>query len=482
MARLPAATITLQLDRILSLLEGHTAGRARVDLEAAYPHTFGDTLPWRTMLRRLKQLEEEGRIVAQGSGYRRVYRVSSPAGVLAGRVAGSARIAAQEPYAEGDAQIPLSREGAALRQQIRRPLMARRPIGYQEEHLLAYQPGLTWYLTDQHRMRLHAMGRTPDADRPAGTFARDIYERLLIDLSWASSRLEGNTYSRLDTRNLLEYGVRVDGGSATDAQMILNHKKAIELLVDQAEDVGFNRYTLLNLHAALAENLLDDSADEGRIRSRVVSVTGTTFVPLSIPQKINELFDVLLEKARDIPDPFEQAFFAMVHLPYLQPFADVNKRTSRLAANIPLIKANLCPLSFVGVPDRDYVEGTLAVYESGRIELLRDVFLWAYDRSCAQYRVVRDSIAEPDPVRLRYRTQLADVVREFVLGGMVPGFGALHAWIETHAVPPIPPQDRGRFADIAFELLLDLHEGAIARYRIRPSEFTAWKAGLGGKR
>jgi Fic family protein len=42
----------------------------------------------------------------------------------------------------------------------------------------------------------------------------------------------------------------------------------------------------------------------------------------------------------------------MVHLPYLQPFEGVNKRTSRLAANIPLIRHNLCPLSFIDVPQR----------------------------------------------------------------------------------------------------------------------------------
>ena len=73
---------------------------------------------------------------------------------------------------------------------------------------------------------------------------------------------------------------------------------------------------------------------------------GTTFIPLSIPQKLNELFDRLLTTVDAIPDPFEQAFFVMVHLPYLQPFIDVNKRTSRLAANIPLITQNLCPRGF----------------------------------------------------------------------------------------------------------------------------------------
>jgi hypothetical protein len=63
--------------------------------------------------------------------------------------------------------------------------------------------------------------------------------------------------------------------------------------------------------------------------------------------------------AAEIDDPFEQAFFLMVHLPYLQPFEDVNKRTSRLAANIPLIRRNLCPLYFIDVSQQAYVDARL---------------------------------------------------------------------------------------------------------------------------
>jgi Fic family protein len=87
-----------------------------------------------------------------------------------------------------------------------------------------------------------------------------------------------------------------------------------------------------------------------------------------------------------------QAFFVMVHIPYLQPFDDVNKRVSRLAANIPFLKQNLAPLSFVDVPEPDYVDGTLGIYELRRVELARDVFAWAYERSCQRYTVVRDAL------------------------------------------------------------------------------------------
>lgn len=125
--------------------------------------------------------------------------------------------------------------------------------------------------------------------------------------------------------------------------MILNHKDAIEFLVNSVEEIGFNRYTILNLHALLANNLLIDPTAPGRLRHIPVGIEKSVYHPLEMPQLIEEYFDQLLATAAAIKDPFEQAFFTMTQLPYLQPFDDVNKRVSRLAANIPLIKANFSP-------------------------------------------------------------------------------------------------------------------------------------------
>jgi Fic family protein len=115
----------------------------------------------------------------------------------------------------------------------------------------------------------------------------------------------------------------------------------------------------------------------------------------------------LLATASAIDDPYEQAFFAMVHLPYLQPFDDLNKRVSRLAANIPFIRANLSPLSFTAVPRDVYTQAMLGVYELNRTELLRDVFICGYERSAARYTAIQQSLGEPGPFRLRYRDALA---------------------------------------------------------------------------
>ena len=468
--------IARQLDLLEALIREFPDGIGPTELSDLYKEVSGTRILDRTMRRRLEALQRQDRVRSEGAARAtRYYALPVPTNTQPipadAKEASAAHEQRAAPHAE-EGYVPLSPEGAEVRALIRRPISGRQPIGYNEEFIGSYQPGETWYLPEEMRKRLHEMGRTPDADRPAGTFARDVFEILLIDLAWASSRLEGNKYSRLDTKNLLEYGVRAEVKDAAEAQMILNHKRAIELLVDQAEGIGFNRHTLFTLHAALAENLLDDRRDEGRIRTRMVHVTGTTYLPLAIPHKLEELLDLLLTKAGAVPDPFEQAFFMMIHLPYLQPFADVNKRTSRLAANLPLITANLCPLSFVDVPELAYVEGTLAVYENTRVELLRDVFEWAYGRSCAQYRVVRDAMGVSDPIRLRYRTLLAEIVHDVVQDGRRPHLSDMRSRAEAHDVPAA---DLEAFAEVALGLLVDLHEGAVGRYGLRPSEFRAWK-------
>ena len=187
---------------------------------------------------------------------------------------------------------------------------------------------------------------------------------------------------------------------------------------------------------------------------------------------IDECFQQILDTATAIEDPFEQAFFGMVHLPYLQPFEDVNKRVSRLAANIPLIRRNLSPLSFVDLPDRAYIDGILGIYELNRVELLRDLFVWAYERSCARYSAVRQSLGEPDPFRLRYRTR----IYEFVVAVVQSQMNKREAisWIAREAGENIPEGDRARFIEVVETELSSLHAGNTARYRLRPSEFESW--------
>ncbi|MGJ8698129.1 MAG: Fic family protein [Verrucomicrobiaceae bacterium] len=430
----------------------------------------------RTLQRRLDQLIKDQKVSSTGAGRGFKYVLvnspdsSHPSTQFVAEPEEEYRIP-QRDQQLGDWLSPAAKEQRAA---VTRPVAERKLAPYDDGFLKAYQPNVTEYLSPGLRAELATMGKVGMSAHPAGTYLRQVMDRLIIDLSWNSSRLEGNTYSILETQRLFDMGEAADGKSLSEAQMILNHKSAIEILAEQSEDIGFNRYTLFNLHAALAEGLLPFEEASGRLRHEPVGVTGTSFRPLLDPARIEENFGRILEKASAIDDPFEQSFFAMVHLPYLQPFIDVNKRVSRLVANIPMMLHNLCPLSFVGVPREDYLQATLAVYELHKIDYLRDVFVSAYRKSCDRYSAIRQVIGEPDPLHVRYRRDVHRYVQHIVGNGLDKK--AAIAWIADESTREIAPENRDAFIEHVETVLSSLHEGNIARYRIRLPAFKAWFA------
>ncbi len=436
------------------------------------------TVPKRTLQYRLRYLVDAGRLLKEGDDRWAKYRLPPP---LAPVAPATMAPMAQAVPVEAQEAVPLSRASKEIRRYMSQGVAARKPVGYDRHFLNTYRPNETFYLSKEQRAHLAEVGKPNFQEQAAGTYAKQILSRLLIDLSWNSSRLEGNTYSLLDTTRLIELGEAAEGRDRLEAQMIVNHKEAIEFLVNDADAIGFNRYTILNLHGILAQNLLPDPGAPGRLRRMGVGIGKSTFHPLELPQLIEECFNQLLNTAAAIQDPFEQSLFAMVQLPYLQPFDDVNKRVSRLSANIPFIKHNLSPLSFIDVPRDIYMDAILGVYELNKIDLVRDVFIWAYERSAARYAAVRQSLGEPDPFRFRHKAALTQIVGEVVLGRMDRKAAAAHvaAWVENNG---IQEADRERFRDMAESELVSLHEGNFARYQIRPSEFEAWQKVWGDRK
>lgn len=447
-----------QLKAILKILEARPEGTTLKSISEA----LGETTANRTLQHHLQYLVAQGRAVSKGiKRGMRYFPLATPT--------------------EEETQVmSLSNSSQKIQKYLMQDLIARKVVGYSREFLNSYRPNKTAYLSKQDLSELHSIGAVPMADQPAGTYARKILDRLLIDLSWNSSRLEGNTYSLLDTRRLIDFGKEAQGKDRIEAQMILNHKDAIEFLVNNASEIGFNRFTIRNLHGLLANNLLPDLQSAGRLRTIEVAITQSVFQPLAVPQLIEEYFDQLLATASAITDPFEQSFFVMVQLPYLQPFDDVNKRVSRLAANIPLIKANLIPLTFNDVPRSLYAQAMLGVYELSKVDLLRDVFLWAYRRSAERYAAARQSLGEPDPFRLQFRDEIRAVVGSIIKNrsSRAEAFGYLETWILEN----LPDEAREEFQKVVEDEILSLHEGNFARFQVRPSEFEAWQKVWDSKR
>lgn len=387
-----------------------------------------------TVWRRLKALAVAGKIEVTGKGRATGYR-------LAG--------------------------AAAVRAHLATPHNRRRLAIYNRQFLDRYVPNKTFYLGEADRRRLHRAGTPQLPPLPAGTYARRILERLLVDLSWASSRLEGNTYSLLDTERLIRFGQEAAGKDRKEAVMILNHKDAIQYVVDNIARIGIDRTALCDIHALLADGLLADPAMAGRLRRMPVGIARSSYRPLEDRFEIEEEFGILMQKAAAIREPFEQCFFLLVHIPYLQAFDDVNKRTSRIAANTPLLRADLAPLSFVTMDDRDYIDGLLGVYELNNVVLLRDAFIEAYEPSAENYRILRAEIETPDKAALAYRDFVRAAVRRCVLEWKAFRADDVMALaIEAK----VPVADRPGLVDYVGREFAGLHEGNIIRYRLRPQD------------
>lgn len=419
----------------------------------------------RTLQRRLAELKKSGDIHTTGDKratryHHVIYHHELPLSVV------------HEPSQPYAGTIQLSEKSLEIQSLVSRPIQHRKRVEYNREFLESYRPNIDSYLTPEEKKWLAEISRTLREDKPAGTFAKEIMDRLLIDLSWNSSRLEGNSYSLLETERLILQGHTGNNKTIIDTQMILNHKDAIEYIVRGADSNCFNRHTILNLHAILSDGLLPEPESSGRIRTIEVGITGSVYSPITIPQLLEELFDIILQKAEQIENPFEQALFFMVHLPYLQPFEDVNKRVSRLGANIPLNRHNLSPISFIDVPRNYYIQGLMGIYELNRPELMKDVFIWAYERSSRQYAAMRKTIGEPDPFHVKYRQQKRRLIAEIISRALDRETAI--AVINDRALF-LPAEDRVKFVEFVERGLMFLHDGNFATYFVSPNEFKQWK-------
>ena len=354
-----------------------------------------------------------------------------------------------------------------VRAHLQTPYNRRTPAAYNKEFLDRYIPNKIFYIAEADRQRLQEAGRPEPPSLPAGTYARRILERLLVDLSWASSRMEGNTYDILQTERLIHFGEEAAGKDRKEALMILNHKEAIQFVVDNLGDITISRPDIFSIHALLSDGLLTDPAMAGRLRRMPVGITHSSYRPLDDQFEIEEEFAILIEKAAAITDPFEQSFVLLVHIPYLQAFADINKRTSRIASNIPLLKVDLAPMSFLTMDDSAYIDGLIGIYELNNVSLLREIYIDAYLASAENYRVLRAEVENPDKAALAYRDFVRKAVRRSVLEWKAFQPEDIMAMA---AEDGIPEADRQQVVDYIGNEYRGLHEGNVIRYRLRAED------------
>lgn len=414
---------------ILEYISDHPNARRENIRRAAAPRS-SDTTVWRA----LKRLIESDNLIVSGKGRSTGY-------IVAG--------------------------APAIRAYLQTPYNKRPPTTYKKSFLDAYIPNKTYYLSAVDREKLHHAGSPNAGPIPAGTYARRILEQLLVELSWASSRMEGNTYDILQTERLIRYGEEVEGKDRKEALMILNHKEAIQYLVDNLDEISLIRPDIFSIHALLSDGLLADPAMAGRLRAFPVGISHSSYKPLDDEITIDEEFDIILHKASEITDPFEQSFFILVHIPYLQAFVDINKRTSRIASNIPLLKADLAPMSFLVMDDGEYIDGLIGIYELNNVSLLREVYIESYLASAEKYRVLRAEVETPDKAAIAYRSFVREAVRYCVLTTKSFQVDEVMALAKKENIPEADRADVVAYVNQQFQ---SLHEGNAIRYRLKSKD------------
>ena len=229
--------------------------------------------------------------------------------------------------------------------------------------------------TDEYRKRI--------ADLPRAIERKEL-ERLIIELSWKSSKIEGNTYTLLDTEKLILEHKEAPGHDKKEAKMVLNHKEAFEFVHNNKKAfLTLTRTNLEQLHGIIVKDL---SVGTG-LRQKPVGVIGSKYRPLDNIHQIKEAVEALAAAVSRANTPYAKAFLALIGISYIQPFEDGNKRTARLTANALLLAHGSAPLSYRSVEEKDYREATLVFYELNSIVPFKKIFIEQYVFAAQNYAV-----------------------------------------------------------------------------------------------
>lgn len=211
---------------------------------------------------------------------------------------------------------------------------------------------------------------------------RKEFERLMIELSWKSSQIEGNTYDLLDTEQLLKYNVKNKKYSQEDTQMLLNHKAAIEYTFENRDLYSELRLKdIIDIHSLVTQKM----GISKNPRKRIVRITGTKYTPLDNEFQIMEALEEMCKLINNKSNVFEKSLLSLLLISYIQPFEDGNKRTARLVANAILMNDNNCPLSYRSTNPTDYKKAMLLFYELNNLSAVKKMFMEQYEFAVKNY-------------------------------------------------------------------------------------------------
>ncbi len=206
---------------------------------------------------------------------------------------------------------------------------------------------------------------------------KSYVDKFGLDFIYTSALIEGNTYDKLDTQTLIQYGRTAGGKKYSDAKMILNLRDAYELFVTQ--DLKPSKQTLKDLHFILSNEMVLENK-RAIPRDGEVTIMGCDYIPLATKEKLDDELNYMFKVSQNIKNPFNKALYLHNNLAYLQYFTDCNKRTARVMLNI-VLKANN---KMIYIPNeesvKEYLQAVINYYETGSYDLFKKYFIDNYKK------------------------------------------------------------------------------------------------------
>lgn len=214
------------------------------------------------------------------------------------------------------------------------------------------------------------------------TLINKEFERIMIEFSWKSSVIEGNTYSLLGTEALIKNNIIGEGKTKEETQMILNHKDAFnEAIQNRGRFVKLQSADVEYIHSVLTKKL----GIAKNIRKFGVGITGTKYRPLDNEPQIKEALRNIVALINNKESFFEKALLISILIAYIQIFEDGNKRTSRMISNAILLAHNSIPLSYRIVDVEEYKKAVILFYEINNLSYFKQIFIEQFEDAVNNY-------------------------------------------------------------------------------------------------
>jgi Fic family protein len=196
-----------------------------------------------------------------------------------------------------------------------------------------------------------------DSHRPfSQNMTRQLRDKLIIEWTYNSNAIEGNTLTLSETKVVLENGITIKGKPLKDHLEIINHKEAIEYIEDLvSKNVKLSEYDIRSVHYLILKEI--DSTNAGKYRNENVFISGAKHVPpvyMNVPYKMQNLIDQY-QSWKDF-HPVVSACFLHGEFVKIHPFIDGNGRTARLLLNFELIQSGYPPVVIKTENRADYYD------------------------------------------------------------------------------------------------------------------------------